>query len=267
MTRIVAPKGQGNTLSTSPKVQVKEVDLSQFIVFLDPGHGGLNPYKWSLTSRYTTFPKKAFQHRHIMPFPGEIKPQTFMGDGWFFEGVWNRWLVLRVRTMLKGLGIPYWDVADGYKDVPLKDRVTMANKLAKSHQHTLYISSHANASATHLARGYEVYSSPGNTASDQVAEWHTQWVAKLFGDKIKMRFDLSDSDHDKEARFYVLTQTKTPAILIEHLFFDNIHDAYLLMRDDVQESFAYAQVCTILRYIEKCYNVNLLFPDAPTLNL
>jgi len=266
MAKIIAPNTKGNTLSTSPKVQVNELNLTEFMVILDPGHGGLNPYRWSNTSQYTTFPAKAFQHRKVMPLPGETKPQVFMGNGWFFEGVWNRWLVLEVRTMLKTLGVPFWDVADSYKDISLKDRVILANRLAKAHKHTLYVSSHANASATHLARGYEVYSSPGDTASDAIAEWHWQWTAKLFGDKLKMRADVQDGDHDREARFYVLTQTKMPAILVEHLFFDNIHDAHLLMREDVRQAFAYAQVCTILQFIQKRYNVNLIFPEPPKLN-
>lgn len=176
-------------------------------------------------------------------------------------------MVDKVFVMLRKLNIPVLKITNGYADVSLSKRVKNANYIGKRYPHPIYISTHANASSLHLARGYEVYSSPGDTKSDQLAEWHYECVAKLFGDKIKMRPDMSDGDHDKENRFYVLTKTQMPAILIEHLFFDNYQDALLLMREDVQDCFAYAQVYTILKYIEKCCNVNLIFPDAPKLTI
>jgi N-acetylmuramoyl-L-alanine amidase len=37
-----------------------------------------------------------------------------------------------------------------------------------------------------------------------------------------------------------------PAILVEHLFFDNYEDAKLLMDDEIVERFAEAQVRTII---------------------
>lgn len=263
--RITAPKAPSKVPSTSPKVQVNEVDVTHFMVFLDPGHGGLTPYRLTLPSKYVTYPNKAFHHPSAVG--PDFKETPFHGKGWFFEGVWNRVLVNKVAKLLFELKIPTVKVSNTYVDTTLKKRVAIANDIGKHIQYPVYFSTHANASSLHLARGYEVYSSPGDTKSDQLAEWHYECVAKLFGDKIKMRPDLSDGDHDREARFYVLTQTKMPAILIEHLFFDNYQDALLLMREDVQDCFAYAQVYTILKYIEKCYNVNLIFPEPPQLNL
>ena len=225
----------------------------------------MSPYRFRLPGKYVTYPNKAFQHPSAVG--PEFKHTFFYGNGWFFEGVWNRVLVDKVAALLFELKIPTVKVFNNYADTKLSVRVNKANDIGKHIQYPVYFSTHANASSLHLARGYEVYSSPGDTKSDQLAEWHYECVAKLFGDKIKMRTDLSDGDHDKEARFYVLTQTKMPAILIEHLFFDNYQDALLLMREDVQDAFAYAQVYTILKYIEKCYNVNLFFPDAPKLEL
>lgn len=269
--RMTAPKAPSKVPSTSPKVQVNDVVDSQFRVFVDAGHGGLSPYRLYLPTKYVTYPNKAF--KHPVAFSDTLKPTPFHGKGWFFEGVWNRVLTSKVWAILKELQIPAVNIcgdnnwSSSYVDHSLKHRVTVANTIGKNVKWPIYISTHANASKLHLARGYEVYSSPGDTKSDQLAEWHYECVAKLFGDKIKMRPDLSDGDHDREARFYVLTQTKMPAILIEHLFFDNYQDALLLMREDVQDCFAYAQVYTILKYIEKCYNVNLIFPEPPQLNL
>jgi N-acetylmuramoyl-L-alanine amidase len=40
-----------------------------------------------------------------------------------------------------------------------------------------------------------------------------------------------------------------PAVLIEHLFFDNFQDAQLLMDPEIVDRFAEAQVRTIIEYI------------------
>jgi N-acetylmuramoyl-L-alanine amidase len=64
-----------------------------------------------------------------------------------------------------------------------------------------------------------------------------------------MRTDRTDGDYDKEARFYVLTRTVMPAVLIEHLFFDNYQDARLLMDPETVDRFAEAQVRTIIDFI------------------
>ena len=40
-----------------------------------------------------------------------------------------------------------------------------------------------------------------------------------------------------------------PAILIEHLFFDNYEDAKLLMDEEIQELFAEAQVRAIIEFL------------------
>jgi N-acetylmuramoyl-L-alanine amidase len=63
-----------------------------------------------------------------------------------------------------------------------------------------------------------------------------------------MRPDTTDGDNDKEAGFYVIVNTVMPAILNEHLFFDNYEDAMLLMNDDIVDLFAEAQVRTIIQW-------------------
>lgn len=40
-----------------------------------------------------------------------------------------------------------------------------------------------------------------------------------------------------------------PAILVEHLFFDNYEDALLLMDDEIVERFAEAEVRTVIDYM------------------
>ncbi len=205
-----------------------------FCVFLDAGHGGLDK-----NGKYVTAPSKQFEHSQ----------GSFHNGRWFYEGVWNRSLTNRVAARLSGLGIPNILVSHEYLDLSLAYRVDMANWYHRNFKKGLYISNHANASGSGAARGFEVYTSPGLTTSDQVAEIHWNNVKSLLEDRISYRSDTSDNDHDKEARFYVLTRTVMPAILVEHLFFDNFQDASLLMDDEIIERFAEAQVRTVITYM------------------
>ena len=94
-------------------------------------------------------------------------------------------------------------------------RVKRANKYAR--QKCFYLSIHANAGG---GIGSEIFTSPGHTKSDRIATIFGQEYQKTFPNR-KLRTDFSDSDLDKEGRFYVLTNTKMPAILTENFFMDN----------------------------------------------
>lgn len=206
-----------------------------YCIFLDAGHGSLDP-----SGKYVTAPSKQFKHSR-----GE-----FHGDGWFYEGVWNRTLTNRVAAKLDELGINRIIISHEWVDLPLQYRVDKANWYHKNFKEGLFISNHSNASASHAARGYEVYTSRGRTGSDKVASFHFENVRDLLGDKITLRPDHSDGDHDREANFYVLAKTVMSAILVEHLFFDNYDDASLLMDPEIVELFAEAQVRTIIQHIK-----------------
>ncbi|MEN0005738.1 MAG: N-acetylmuramoyl-L-alanine amidase [Bacteroidota bacterium] len=209
--------------------------MDNFCVFLDAGHGGIDK-----NGRYVTAPSKQWEHRF----------GTFHNGGWFYEGVWNRTLTDRVKAKLDERKINSIIVSHEYVDISLQYRVDMANWYHKNFKRGVYISNHANASGSGQARGFEVYTTPGVTASDRVAEMHWDNVKDLLGNKINYRAGTSDGDHDKEARFFVLTRTAMAAILVEHLFFDNLEDAKLLMDDEIIERFAEAQVRTVIEYFK-----------------
>ncbi len=208
---------------------------TDFCVFLDAGHGGLDK-----AGKYVTAPSKQFKHDK-----GE-----FHGDGWFYEGVFNRTLTNRVAAKLTNLGVSNIIVSHEYLDISLHYRVDLANWYHRNYKKGLYISNHANASSSGRARGFEVYTTRGKTKSDQVATLHYKNVQDLLGDRIKYRPDRSDGDADREANFFVIKNTAMPAILVEHLFFDNFDDASLLMDDEIIERFAEAQVRTVIEAAE-----------------
>ena len=60
-----------------------------------------------------------------------------------------------------------------------------------------------------------------------------------------MRFDNSDGDPDKEADFYILRNTKCPAVLTENFFMDNPVDCKLMLSDDGRQRIAEAHYWAI----------------------
>lgn len=208
--------------------------MKDLCIFLDAGHSGLDK-----NGKYLTAPGKQFQHTQ----------GTFHNGRWFYEGVFNRTVTNRVAMKLERLGITYIIVSHEYLDTPLDHRVNMANWYHYNYKPGIFISNHANA-ANGLARGYEVYTSRGTTDSDSIADLHYNNVKDLLGNRITLRSDVSDGDYDKEAGFFVLTKTAMPAILIEHLFFDNFEDAKLLMDDEIVDLFAEATTRTIVQWLK-----------------
>lgn len=214
------------------------MNKNEFCIFLDAGHGGINP-KVKLPNGYTTYPSKCAQHNN----------GAFHSYGWFFEGVFNRAVVQYIEQYLKDWGYTTMKVYDEIIDTPLSKRVTKANFAAKNFKASLYLSIHGNAAENKTARGWEVFTSPGQTKSDIYSELLFKEVKQSFPNWI-FRSDLTDGDHDKEDRFYVLTQTNMPSVLSENGFFTNYHDAKLMFDADFQKKLALSHARAVGDYAE-----------------
>jgi len=177
------------------------------IHLLDSGHGGI------VGGKYTTAPDKMFIHQ---------------GHFTFYEGEFNRMIKKEVSELLTQQGIKWVDVCPTNLDLGLDNRVDFANSLQKDYGNCLYWSFHSNATDTHNATGFEVWTSVGQTESDKYAEMLAKAIKKDFPEE-KFREDMSDGDLDKESEFYVLKWTRCPAVLLESLFFDNYTDAQKLI--------------------------------------
>lgn len=201
------------------------------VVLIDAGHGGIDPR----TGKYTTGARKAFKHRD----------GTVFHDGpWFYEGVFNRAVADCLASYLQRLHINHAKVYHDFIDTPLKRRVAFANFM-NDYYDCIYISIHSNAGG---GRGWEVYTSPGQTEADLLADHIYDQTRELFGDTFRYRINTTDGDYDKEERFYVLMHTKCPAVLIEHLFFDNEEEAHFLMQPDAQDYFAQIILRAVLKF-------------------
>ena len=192
--------------------------MSKFIWILDPGHGGIDPE----TGKYVT--------------PGKRSPKWKDGCQ-YFEGEGNRCIVNTILKKCRENNIIALDIVNDWQDVSLATRVNRANSVNSYHGNCIYISVHSNGFSQEYAHGYSVYTSRGNTKSDQYAEILLKYMQLEFPDR-KMRKDTSDSDRDKEADFYVLSKTKMPAILSENFFMTNKEECKLLLQKSFRDRIA-----------------------------
>lgn len=181
--------------------------MSKYTYILDPGHGGI------VNKQYVT--------------PGKRSPK-FEDGTQLFEGVNNREIVSMLIKAMEAEGIKCIDIVASQQDVALATRVDRANNLSRS-KPCVYISIHSDANGDgsnwDQASGMSVYTSVGQTKSDEFAELVINELQDNFKDSVKWRTDKTDGDKDKEENFYVLKNTNCPAILCELGFHTNKEEA------------------------------------------
>lgn len=182
---------------------------SNYLWVLDAGHGGMDE------KGYRTAPAK--MHK----FPDFV----------IYEGVINRAIASMLIKGLKALEIDYAVVYDEIEDTTLQQRVATADAIYAKDKRAVYLSIHSNAGG---GSGFEIFTSPGQTKSDKIANIFAGVYQKFFPE-FPLRADKSDGDADKEADFYVLRKTDCPSILVENLFFDNMKEAKYLLSKAGQE--------------------------------
>lgn len=99
----------------------------------------------------------------------------------------------------------------------LTERAQIANRQGAD----VFVSVHANSGPPNQGKGFEVWTFPGQTASDWLATDLFNAYADEFPSLVK-RMDTSDGDIDKESKFTVLQKTNMAAALFELEF---IHTA------------------------------------------
>jgi N-acetylmuramoyl-L-alanine amidase len=188
--------------------------MSNYKWLLDAGHGGLKD------GRYTSAPAKM---------------HTFEDGLVFYEGVNNRAIVDKLRTLLFEAKIDHHLVYHSREDTPLAARVSIANQVNfLNGGRCIYLSIHSDAMPQgHHGKGsgFSVFTSKGFTRSDKVASIFCKQYEVDFPE-FKFRKDYSDGDADKEEDFYVLRATRCPALLVENLFFDNRREAEFLLSEE-----------------------------------
>ncbi len=211
----------------------------KYLWLLDNGHGGI------INGEYQTAGKRS----------------PVLEDGrQLFEGVFNRAVVDRIVAHCSAAGIETHKLVDTEIDVSLRTRTDLANDIYRKNLQTggkpcIFVSVHADAFTPtgklefNTAHGWTVYTSKGETLSDQ--------IAKVFFDEMKLvypnqrfRTDFTDGDPDKEENFWVLRKTVMPAILTENFFMTNKDDVEILLSEEGRDKIALAHFNAIKKIEE-----------------
>lgn len=140
---------------------------------------------------------------------------------------------LLLASFLDAQGVQVYLSREKDVAVSLEHRVRVANNL-RPH---LFLSLHCNAAESHEAKGLEVWTSPGQTASDAAADHIGKALQAAFTFR-RFRADHSDGDLDKESPFTVLQDTTSPAVLVEMGFLTNAEEADWLRRISTMKEMA-----------------------------
>lgn len=165
-------------------------------------------------------------------------------DGAYLEHEFALDISKKIGAILKAHGVEVTYTRADYHDVPLAERVTIANKITDL---DLFVSLHSNAagdgSQWKKARGYGIYtSSPGDDAQRNIAANTILKRAEQAG------FHLWGGGLHHMA-YYVLRWTKAPAVLIEHFFHDNLEDVAMLEDPEFREIIAQTDAYGIMDYL------------------
>lgn len=164
------------------------------------------------------------------------------------EYAYAREIATRLEKALKAKGIDCVKLTPEENDISLQERCRRANKYGS--KDVILISIHCNAAGSdgkwHDARGWEAWTSVGNTKADHLATCLYEAAGK-YG--FKLRKDQSDGDPDKEGHLYILKHTMCPAVLTENLFQDNKDDVAFLLSEEGRQTIVDLHVNGITKYI------------------
>lgn len=212
---------------------------------------------------------------HGKETPGKRSPDAVAGkvtSPYFFrEFSWTRQCAQGIVDILQAEGYTAFLLVKEDTDVPLRERTERVKAYCRTYgtKNVLLVSVHVNAADKGQkwmsARGWSIYTSPGETASDKLAtEIHAAAVPELTereyartflptSKQKAIRTDFSDGDPDYEAKFWMLTQTPCPAVLSENMFQDNKEDVAFLKSDQGLGACIQLHVQGIENYIEKYF--------------
>ena len=178
-------------------------------------------------------------------------------DGLFREYAYTREIAAEVSYRLRRLGYDCELLVPELFDVALIERVHRVNVKCQTYgaSNVLLVSIHCNAAGNGKewlnGRGWEAWTSPGQTEGDKLAECLYQSALNIFAPGTPIRSDWGDGDFDKENHFTILSKTLCPAVLTENFFMDNKADVAYMMSDEGKEAIVRCHVEGIKKYIDE----------------
>lgn len=212
------PKGKG------PAVSQHSAHIPPVLVFLDPGHGGLDPG--------ATAGKDKYKEKDL-----------------------NLSVAKKVKSILNKRGFTVYMSREGDDTVELLDRPKMANKINAS----IFVSIHTNA-GTPSVHGIETYyykykpqyqpEINKKMHNDPVRVAKSVALAKLVQDKMIDHTGANDRGI-KGASYKVIRESTMPAILVEMGFISNSNERNKLFTNSYQDKIAKGIADGITEYFKK----------------
>ncbi len=226
---IVGKKTMGALKEDPLKEEGYESDgEAEHVVTVNPGSGP-SRYTWCLDNGHGGMIGGEYQT------VGKRSPQVPPG---VYEGEFNRDVVKRLVGLCQLSGIDCVDLVPEQANIKLSERVRRANAFQKKKGNCIFISIHANAAGRggwNKARGVVTFhlkqTNDFSAASKKLAATLQKRLVKISG--------LRDRSV-KSANFFVLRNSKMPAILSENGFMTNLKEAELLASDSYRDKVALA---------------------------
>lgn len=176
-------------------------------------------------------------------------------DGKFREYKYVREIAHEVVAELKKRGYCAELLVPEDIDISLAERVRRANNKCNQLgiKNVVLISVHVNAAGNGQwlnAKGWSCFTSRGLTKSDKIADELYKVAEELMPNRT-MRKEYSDGDADWEAGFYILKNTKCPAVLTENYFMDNRDDLAYIMSAEGRKAIIATHVEGVINFIKK----------------
>lgn len=183
--------------------------------------------------------------------PGKRSP-----DGKLQESAYTRDIASKVVHALRRMGYNAELLTPEVYDVKLLERVHRVNVKCQSNgkENVICVSIHCNAAGKgnewKKATGWEIWTSPGKTESDVLADYFVAMAKRHFEGQTIREWKQVDGERDKEAQFTILTDTLCPAVLTENFFMDSRKDVKYLLSDEGRSAVVRCHVDAIVSYLE-----------------
>lgn len=194
-------------------------------------------------------------------------------DKQLLEYKYNREIAIQLVAELKAKGYDAERIVTEETDISLGERCRRVNAICNKigTANVILISVHVNAAGSggvwRSAGGWCAYTTRGVTKSDAIATklYEAAKVSLaayaealeagkktgLYDSKQRpLRTDYQDGDADQEADFYIIKNTKCPAVLTENLFMDNKTDMAFLLSEAGRKAIVDLHVNGIINYIK-----------------
>nr|DAQ17779.1 MAG TPA: Cell wall hydrolase autolysin [Crassvirales sp.] len=174
-------------------------------------------------------------------------------DGSLREYKYAREIAGRIVSELRKQGFDAERIVTEENDISLRERCQRVNAICNrlGTKNVILVSVHCNAAGNGSqwmnARGWEAWTSVGQTAADKLADCLYKSAEET---DFKIRKDTTDGDPDKEGHLYILKHTKCPAVLTENLFQDNKEDVAFLLSEVGKETIVSLHVKGIINYLK-----------------